>query len=521
MPLTPQFKLSQTLTHVNLEISVPHVRVSIDSVEVLVEEDTLHFSSPPYLLILKFPSQFAPSDTGESAQYDPSREGGMIFLELKKYHPELWSDLDLLGKLMQPRKSSVGTPFRAHVLSEESFESAIENDNIEDEESLPPNILDKDKPHYGFLDQFSGIFSDLVREGLALEMLQIPNPDETDANERRALRLETEDNAFDADRYLGDVDIEDDYIYESAMAMKPHWTPSIEALTTDLATMSTTDQGSSFFSAPESSMLSSIPYPILPSVINDKQQRSLLLGLLDILFSYVYDHLLTDGEPTIESSWTICTLSCTFSWLETFGSMDSIHDVIRFTSRRSLIYPYVRNVEFTNYCWDQVAQIWKSGRRCILRCLLQTRGILDKSECHYLGNKLYLDPYLLWLQSRVADETLSRFSRELFNVRKDSCWIEKGALGLNLVNLEQLLNESDADMTDGDEESEGDDDTECGECESIALENEHLDSAKVAISTALLDSEIGSHGVLKIIDEGKLSLSETLPAQRTTLIQEM
>jgi hypothetical protein len=39
------------------------------------------------------------------------------------------------------------------------------------------------QPHYGFANQFSGIFTDLAREGLAAEMLQLPNPDLTSAQD--------------------------------------------------------------------------------------------------------------------------------------------------------------------------------------------------------------------------------------------------------------------------------------------------------------------------------------------------
>ena len=534
MPITPQFNLAQTLTHVSIEIRVPHVRVSIDSVEVLVEGDTFHFSSPPYLLVLNFPGQFAETDSSESAKYDPSREGGLILLDLKKEEPELWADLDLLGNLMRPKApSSYVTPLRAQVLSEERYEDKIVDDA--DDEPLPSNVLDEDKPHYGFLNQSVGIFTDMVREGLAAEMLQLPNPDETDATERRTLRLQLEDEAFDADRYLGDIDVEDDYIYESAMAMKPHWAVSVESLTNDLAAMSASDHHTDYFSEVENSTLASIAYPILPSVIDDQQERSLLLGMLDLLFAYVYDHLLTDGDPSIESSWNVCTLSCTLSWLESFGFQDSARSVIQFSSRRSLIYPYIRNFEFTNHCWDQVAAIVKNGRRCVIRCFLQMHGILDKSEFHYLGNRLYLDPYILWVQSRLHDTRLLAFSKELLDARKKAFWIEKEALELNLEQIEQLLDEeveviSDESDSDGDDvESETDDsgsvddkaDDDEGETDSA---EQNMRAEALVVSSALLDSEIGSLGMLKIGDEGRdieSEVPETRAVTAKSLIREL
>ena len=545
MPITPHFHLSQTLTHVGVEIRVPHVRVSVESVEVLVDREKLHFSSPPYLLILQFPAPFAETDASESAKYDPSRDGGVITLDLKKQEPELWPDLDLLGQLMRPKMPSSHKPLRAEVVSEERNEADNQEETIED--PLPPNVLDEDKPHYGFLNQSVGVFTDLVREGLAAEMLQLPNPDETDSNDRRKLRLEAEEETFDADRYLGDVDIEDDYIYQCAMAMEPHWALSVDLLTQQMATMTTTEQHPMYFTEEESAKLASIAYPILPAGIDDQQQRSLLLGLLDILFAYVYDHLLTDGDPSIESSWTVSSLSCTLSWLESFGSTDGLHDVIGFSSRRSLIYPYIRNYDFALYCWNQVAAIIRNGRRCVIRCLLHTRAILDKSEFHYMGNRFYIDPYLGWIQSRLSDETLIVFSKELLEIPKKTCWISKEMLGLKLVDLEQLLcqdegggeesgdeddgsddNDDDDDSDDdGADSDDGDDDGDDDEANKKALivTRDSLYTGHMAVSSALLDSEIGSPGgMLQIGDEGRNSAIET-PEPPTvpvkSLIQEL
>lgn len=40
-----------------------------------------------------------------------------------------------------------------------------------------------------------------------------------------------------------------------------------------------------------------------------------LLGVLDLLFAYAYDMRITDGEHSVESGWTIGTLSAMFSCL--------------------------------------------------------------------------------------------------------------------------------------------------------------------------------------------------------------
>jgi protein SHQ1 len=466
MPIIPRFTLSQDETHVTIEIHVPHVRVTLNSVEVLVDGPVLHFSSPPYLLVLTFPDPFEEGEDSECAQYDPMREGGMVTLRLRKQVACLWRDLDLTGALMAPSRRSRAGAGISIVPCEGVSDSTSDSSEVRDdhaESSMPlPDLRNATRPRYGFLNQHSGIFTDLAREGLAAEMLQLPDPDETDTVDRRRLRLAAEDEAFDPNRYLGDLEIHDDYIYHSAFAMLPHWKDArsdsnVEDLVKSIAELSVsheTDQ-KAFFTEEESAQLASIAYPLLPETISSTQDDSLLMGLVDILFAYVYDHLSTDGDPTIESSWTICTLSCTLSWLEEYNpKVDTFESVVQYSSRRALIYPYLRNLDLIQYCWDQAITILQRGRRCIIRCLLQVRQILDQSECHYLGNRLFVDHYLAWLQRHVTDTQITGVEKLL--AREITKGIDKDVLGLDLAELERrLLVEGDDDSGENDSEDDG------------------------------------------------------------------
>ena len=40
-------------------------------------------------------------------------------------------------------------------------------------------------------------------------------------------------------------------------------------------------------------------------------------------FGYAYDHRTTSGDPTVESAWTICTLSAALSWLDPCVSVNT------------------------------------------------------------------------------------------------------------------------------------------------------------------------------------------------------
>jgi protein SHQ1 len=425
-----------------------------------------------------------------------------------------------MGALLTPKKPP--TRGAIEILGETAF--AQDNDNNDngtatnDESHLtdPENVF---RPRYGFLNLYSGIFTDLAREGLAAEMLQLPDPDITTAEDRREMRLLAELKAFDADRFLGDLDINDEYVFQIAMNMTPHWQNDVDTITQQLSELATDDDKvtRSYFTPEEMHKLASIPYPLLPDVISPEQEESLLLGLLDILFAYVYDHLLTDGDPTTESSWTICTLSSTLSWLDTFNSLD---DVVRHSIRRALIYPYLRNYELALYCWKHVSRIWRNGRRCILRSLLQVHNILDKSECHYLGNRLFVDPYLAWIQRHVTPTQLTILCNRLDKLLQNGEVIQKDALDLNLMELERQLDNSES----SDEGSDSDESTDNGACDddsssssSTDAEDSQCISKKKENSTELLDSELG----IASARTGNLDETELSKDTRKVLIEEV
>jgi protein SHQ1 len=395
-----------------------------------------------------------------------------------------------MGTLLTPRKPP--TRGAIEILDEATFAQDNDNDSATNDESKFTELRNVLRPHYGFLNLYSGIFTDLAREGLAAEILQLPYPDLTPAEDRRELRLLAEAKDFDADRYLGDLDINDDYLFQIAMNMTPHWQTDVNTITQQLSELATDDNVTdSYFTPEEMQKLASIVYPLLPNDTSPEQDESLLLGLLDILFAYAYDHLLTDGDPTTESSWTLCTLSSTLSWLDTFDSLD---DVVGHSIRRALIYPYLRNYELALYCWIQVSHILRNGRRCILRSLLQLYNIMDKSECHYLGNRLFVAPYLAWIQRHVMPSQLILICNRLDKILKNGEVIQKDALDLNLTELERQLDNSESL---GESSSESDESTSEGANNDGSSNSSHTDaedgqhfSQGKANSTELLDSEL-------------------------------
>jgi hypothetical protein len=65
---------------------------------------------------------------------------------------------------------------------------------------------------------------------------------------------------------------------------------------------------------------------------------------------------------------------------------------------------------------------------------------LDQSEFHYLANKLFVDPYLLWLQEHVKDKDLNKLSASLMTALSSlEETATKKTLGLNLLELEKMI----------------------------------------------------------------------------------
>mmetsp|Transcript_8108 Transcript_8108/g.17540 ORF Transcript_8108/g.17540 Transcript_8108/m.17540 type:complete len:635 (-) Transcript_8108:226-2130(-) len=301
MPLTPRFVLSQTEDVLIVTIRTPHVRVSASTLEVVVDDDTFHFYSPPYLLRLKLPGRLvddAASGREAKAVYDPSLDNGTVTVTTYKDVNDagIWEGLDLVGRLLisgqqqQYRQDRRSNGPSIEVLSSMDYEEGtgvIRNDrggtavakegytgNLttptsstfadaigDTPPSAPENaasdLLNLTAPRYGFLNLYHSVFGDLAREGLCHEMLELPEPDTTLEQDRRPMRLDVEADKFNDDRYLedallgGELDPEyddgggGDMIYDEAVNMKPHWVAldgihegSLEAITRDIDSLS-------------------------------------------------------------------------------------------------------------------------------------------------------------------------------------------------------------------------------------------------------------------------------------------
>lgn len=466
-----------------------------------------HFHSSPYLLFLSFPGRLlddAETCREAKAKYDPSTQNGILTVVMWKEEEGIWKDLDLLGNLVN-RPGTPGAPSKEkiQVLSSTENETTLNDDEDEDEDEKVPKFSEDVqsclRPHYGFLNKDHSVFTAYAREGLSHDMLEIPNPDETSSDERRDLRLDAEHSKFDPDRYLSDLflsaDENDEYsdmIFVQAMRMTPHWeSTSVDELAAEMNKLDTNDNDSSKSSKKESSFFNEDENvrlmnnkSHLPDVskISEQQTESLFLSLLDVLYAYSYDHRTTFGDETCESSWTVVVLSPTLSWLESYTPpYDNIAGVLRWSIRRAMIYPYLRNFDFVSkQLVKDVLNILSGGVRVVLRCLLQVQQILDTSEFHYLFNKLYISPYISWIQM-VGDDALADFALKVKKSLSDKRVFAKSSFGLDLEVLENNAFEGDeSDDSDSDESS------------TTSSSSDDDDVIATEKTVTILDSEIGN-----------------------------
>mmetsp|Transcript_30701 Transcript_30701/g.73656 ORF Transcript_30701/g.73656 Transcript_30701/m.73656 type:complete len:570 (+) Transcript_30701:65-1774(+) len=567
MPLVPHFELSQTSSEVIVLVFVKTIR--LESIEVLLDDESvLHFHAHPYSLTLNFaPHQFDAEAQGiVSAQYDPSIQTIRIPI-MKADKGETWPNLDMTARLMRPKEIPKQWLHAVVDSTENDNEQAdMTNDKNSGNDVTPTDAatdtiktIPSSTYGYGFGNLFQNIFTDYCRSGIAQEMLSLADPENTEPSERKSQRMDQEQEDFDPDRY--DYDIQDDYLYEMVMGFVPFWKeakkdttnnanterPSADDLAESLETkLSIADKAqptsNSPFTADEKLQLSTIPYPLIPDHIlrnasllsseNGSESSLLWSGLLDLLIPFVYDHLMTMGDPTVESAWTITKLSCSLSWLD---PPKTIQEALIGTTRRMLIYPYWRNLDYGVTVWEHLLSILESsdGLHAVIKCLLQLRSILEKSEFYYAGNKVFVDPYLYWVQH----QDISGLTRVAKKVRKE---LDKGTLkedvDLDLAIYENLVfgeeEESGDDDTassseDSDSEEEEDDDDSSGDGNSKAEENQEVVQLQTTtertgnktVSSTLLDLEDDiaprSH-VLNVVEEsstepstgGKLLIEE-------------
>ncbi|KAN0043417.1 hypothetical protein ACTA71_011073 [Dictyostelium dimigraforme] len=175
-------------------------------------------------------------------------------------------------------------------------------------------------------------------------------------------------------------------------------------------------------------------------------EKSILLGLVDIIYSYAYNERVNMGYENIESAWNICKLSGTLSCLDSFYNLSS---VIECCFKRSLTFPLYRSWSLSERVLRDTKQIFQLGKRCLLKCLLDIKKKLESSEFKYYLNRLYIDDYCIWLQ-HASKKKLKSLRNKLSEYE-----MKKSMLSWPLEEYEKLVEEEG--MVFGEEEEEEED----------------------------------------------------------------
>lgn len=475
-PTVPKFHVHQDDKMVYLDINVPYVRVS--DMEFFIDGCDFTFWCKPYLLKLQFPGNII-DDEATKAVYDMNLDHGTIHVHISKQNAgEHFPDLDMVTKLLQKKKwqpQDEGLPIPGPLIevlgssqhSDEEDEPIHEDKSIKTDNSLLVLEQKQQEPliqlpgttcRYGFNNSFRDFFKCWHSE--VCEIISLPEPDQTAENDRRRLREEEENIAFDVERYLGDFKfISDDMLYQEAVQFCPYWEeiqrnqdiwhrkvntlvrnrvlirsltpiPEDEEIITqrlhgldldqDNNVSAIDDSRQVVFSPEDTQVLAKLPNKEYLISRGSKEERRVLCSMVDILIGFAYDNRMTQGDSTIESGWTVSIISPTLSWLD--ASSTDMDQIINNGVRRMLTYPYIRHYEFSKLVLEDCLNILRLGRRCIIRCFLQLYRIFEKSETQYLLRNLYIEDYCVWLQhfdqDQVFEELADEFETALRRHRK-------------------------------------------------------------------------------------------------------
>ncbi|XP_066283636.1 protein SHQ1 homolog isoform X2 [Branchiostoma lanceolatum] len=439
--LTPRFYISQDRNNLKVVIKAPCARVS--DTEVYIEDTEFKFYSKPYYLRLNLPGKVV-EDGREKATYD-AETGTFTVLVPKECPGEHFEGLDLLTKLLAPKGARSASGAGVEVLATDDAEEDDDDDEeidwqVEQEPWWENQSQSEIQPgmKYGFANRRSGVFGKLQEE--LHDVVDVREPDRLTHAECREARIAAEQAHFDPDHYLADL-YEDDIIQE-LLRYQPSWAEELHKLKTKVSGSDcNTDHPEEdvlVFSEEEKEQL--LRLPKREYLLDGKTLPVVCFGLVDILFAYCYNNRTTEGEDNVESAWTVCKLSATLSWLESFSNL---REAVLSSCRRSLSFPLYRSWALTMAVLQDTRDIITAGRRHVVRCLLQIHRLLSADENKYILNDLYITDYCVWVQT-AGDKVFSSMAQALTEIH-----LSKSDMNFDLEELEHAARLVQAEEEEG------------------------------------------------------------------------
>uniref|UniRef100_A0A914ZCQ4 Protein SHQ1 homolog n=1 Tax=Panagrolaimus superbus TaxID=310955 RepID=A0A914ZCQ4_9BILA len=374
--ITPKFTIDQTNEHVIVEITVPSAR--LEDADVEFSENLFIFSCKPYYLRLHFTHDIRSIDQEKdmSQVISCNLEKSSIKIQMIKNIPgEEFGNFNDLSKLLNPSVATDVTELGGGLFNAEGepIEEFLKQELSKDDDEIGESDEVIKKYGYGFAFKKHGELGKLKDE--LNDLFDIAKFIETfEIDKRSEFAHDLDLGKFDPQYFLADF-YEPPGELAECLAFK---LPGAISLTIE-----------------DNEYLLNIRKKKLPE-LDDMDLRHTLLGLLDILFAYVYDYKTNLGDVTCESSWTFVKLAPTFSCLACY---ETAQEALLSGIRRSLCYGLYRNWDFAMSCVDEVEKIINQGPNAIIHCLLQIRkAVAVEIHYRYLLNKLFIDDYIIFLQ---------------------------------------------------------------------------------------------------------------------------
>ncbi|CAD8064554.1 unnamed protein product [Paramecium sonneborni] len=394
MPLiTPEFLIEQDEKHIIIKLRLPYVKPTKSEFSMIGKQ--FSFFLKPYLLQLTFNEFLKDSEQPSKAVYDPETYSLKVYLE-KLNLGENFTQLDMIGLLMN-KKSKKNKQFQGRliqVIESTNNKNDIKN-NDDNEENQQQGYVN---PFcYGFNNQYTDVFDDLEEE---LYEIAILDPKQISQENRKEIALQVILKEFDKDAYLFDLleneQVDEILIYEFQIQNQ--------------------------FTIEEINKISK--FGKREYLIENKEQC--ILGILDILFAFLYENNLFQGDLNQESAITINQLSSQFS---AFYIENSLENVLINNYQRALTFPMIRSFEICVKTKNLLIEVLRNKIQ-IIKILLAVESLFSKAKPRNYLNLIYLQDYIVWAQSLQEDD-LKDLSKKINKLK-----IDKSQLQLNIPIIE-------------------------------------------------------------------------------------
>lgn len=404
----------------------------------------------------------------------------------KKVKGEVFVGLDLLTTLLAKKAPARAAGPLIEVIGGASIDSVSEFDHVpatdagidglhssaaaarprddfdwELEQTLPEETHSADDAmgvaRYGFALRYSGTLGKICHE--VPGVIELSDPDHTPISARKAERVAAEDAQFDSEHYACDHAEKDEpgTMLHEALQFVPTWSGWHEGrcASDDGAAPADDERPQLRFTSNETEEMRRLPRKeYLVDAVKPE-----LIGLIDIVYSWAYNHRITQGDHTVESAWTIGTVSATLSFL---ARHDTVYEAVVASLRRAVAYPLVRSFALAAQVLEDTQKIFRMGVRGVLKCLLDARSVLARDEVKRYLADIYLTDYCVWLQ------TLSEKAMRALSTKLDAIDVEIDEIGWPLAQIEAIVDNDDSEDSDegsNDEGSDIDSPSEGKECE--------------------------------------------------------